>query len=69
VRTLVEKSRATRAGIAPGDVITRVGGTQTPTIDALLIKVAHLAPGRRTTVTVVHPNGHTQTTTLVLSSL
>jgi len=63
------RSRATRAGIAPGDIITRVGRTQTPTIDALLIKLAHLAPGRRTAVTVRHPNGDTQTYTVVLGTL
>jgi len=63
------RSRATRAGIAPGDIITRVGRTQTPTIDALLIKIAHLAPGRRTAVTVLHPNGNTQTYTVVLGTL
>jgi S1-C subfamily serine protease len=63
------RSRATRAGIAPGDIITRVGRTQTPTIDALLIKIAHLAPGRRTNVTVLHPNGDKQTYTVVLGTL
>jgi putative serine protease PepD len=63
------RRRATRAGIAPGDIITRVGGTQTPTIDALLFKIAHLAPGRRTAVTILHPNGDQQTYTIVLGAL
>ena len=63
------RSRATRAGIAPGDIITHVGRTQTPTIDALLIKIAHLAPGQRTVVTVVHPNGVTRIYTVVLGTL
>jgi S1-C subfamily serine protease len=63
------RSRATRAGIAPGDIITRVGRTQTPTIDALLIKIAHLAPGARTHVTVRHSNGDEQTYTVVLGTM
>ncbi|GAA2443513.1 S1C family serine protease [Streptomyces glaucus] len=42
---------ADRAGIAPGDVITRLGGTAVTTVTSLAEALAARRPGERTTVT------------------
>jgi len=60
---------ARRAGIRGGDIITAVGGTQTPTLSDLQTVLADLEPGERVTVSVLLANGKRQSYRLPLGSL
>ena len=57
---------AARAGIVAGDVITAVGGKQTPSSDDLGSVLANLRPGQSVKVRVVRQNGTSATLSLKL---
>ncbi|MBG0813260.1 S1C family serine protease [Planomonospora sp. ID82291] len=60
---------AERAGIEPGDVIVSVGGTETPTTQALSEVLATLTPGKEAEVGLLRPDGSTSTVTVTLGEL
>ncbi|GAA1263899.1 trypsin-like peptidase domain-containing protein [Sphaerisporangium rubeum] len=60
---------AAKAGIRPGDVITKINGTPTPTAAALTEILATLRPGTQVQVELIHPNGTTRTLTVTLGTL
>lgn len=60
---------AAKAGIAPGDVITAVGGTSVTDLAALETALAQLSPGARVQVTLLDQAGAHQTVSVVLGTL
>lgn len=60
---------ADKAGIKPGDIITAVGGTQTPTVDALTTVLAGMKPGDKTKVNYLDQSGNTKTADVTLGEL
>jgi S1-C subfamily serine protease len=60
---------AAKAGIVPGDVITAVNGTATPSTAALSETLAGLRPGQQVPVNVTHADGSTATVTATLGTL
>jgi putative serine protease PepD len=60
---------AAKAGIKPGDVITSVNGTSTPTTAALAAVLAELKPGDTAKVAVTHADGTKSTATVTLGEL
>ncbi|GAA2641957.1 S1C family serine protease [Nonomuraea recticatena] len=60
---------AAQAGIAAGDVIVSVNGTDTPTMSALSEILAAQKPGGQAKVEVVKPDGSTGTVTVTLGEL
>ncbi len=67
VNRVEEDSPADKAGIQKGDVIVRMGRTDTPGADELTTAVRNQKPGTRTTVTVVR-DGSRKTLDLVVGS-
>jgi membrane-associated protease RseP (regulator of RpoE activity) len=65
VNQVEDESPADRAGIRKGDVIVRVGRTDTPTADALTKTVRSMKPGEKVPVVVARQDGrHTLTVVL-----
>ncbi|HET9075414.1 MAG TPA: trypsin-like peptidase domain-containing protein [Acidimicrobiales bacterium] len=60
---------AAAAGIVAGDVITAVGSTPVTNLADLQAALAQLAPGQRTTLTVVDQSGNRRDVTVVLGQL
>lgn len=60
---------AAAAGIKPGDVITGIDGTQTPTTGALSVKLATLKPGDKVTVDLTRSDGSTAKVSVTLGQL
>lgn len=60
---------AENAGIKPGDVITALDGTATPTGAALTQVLAGLAPGQKVTAKITRPDGSTATVDVTLGTL
>ena len=60
---------AAKAGIRPGDVITAIGGTATPDVQALSALLANARPGRSVKVSVTHSDGSTATVNVTLGQL
>ena len=58
---------AQKAGLRAGDIIVKVGSTPIATYDDLLTALAALKPGEAVTVTVVTPQGKTQTVRVTLA--
>lgn len=69
VEKLTQGSPAGRAGIKPGDVITAVNHTPTPTQAQLQSVLANLKPGQTVPVKIVQPDGHTSTVQVTLGTL
>ncbi|WP_214109972.1 S1C family serine protease [Acrocarpospora catenulata] len=69
VGTVTPGGGAAKAGIRPGDVITAVNDTPTPTTTALSQLLATLTPGKQAKVTLQRPNGQTETLTVTLGQL
>lgn len=59
---------ASRAGVQPGDVITKFNGTTITSSDDLLTALAHARPGQSVSVTV-NRNGSRQTLTVTLGKM
>ena len=62
-------SPAATAGIRPGDVITAIGGTATPDVQALSALLANARPGQSVKVSVTHPDASTATVNVTLGQL
>lgn len=62
-------SGAEQAGIKPGDVITSVNGTPTPTMQALSEVLSGLQPGDQAKVELTKPDGSNATVTVTLGEL
>ena len=60
---------AAKAGLQPGDTITKVNGTPTPDTETLAAVLAGLHPGQQVPVTVTKADGTTTTVHLTLSQL
>jgi putative serine protease PepD len=60
---------AAKAGLQPGDVITRVNGTATPDTETLAAVLAGLRPGQRVPVAITKADGSTTTLHLTLGQL
>jgi S1-C subfamily serine protease len=60
---------AAKAGLQPGDVITKVNGTAIPDTETLAAVLAGLRPGQPVPVTVTRPDGSTTTVHLTLGQL
>jgi S1-C subfamily serine protease len=60
---------AAKAGVVPGDTITAINNTATPTTVALSQVLANLKPGDRVTLHLVHANGSTGTAGVTLGQL
>jgi putative serine protease PepD len=69
VITVAAGGAAANAGIQPGDVITALDGTATPTADTLTQILAGLAPGQKVTAKVTHENGSEVTVNITLGTL
>jgi S1-C subfamily serine protease len=71
VGVLVRKAvaPASAAGIKGGDIITSLDSAPTLTLADLQTKLADLAPGKRVTLTVAHPDGSKGTYRVTLGSL
>ncbi|WP_436786063.1 S1C family serine protease [Yinghuangia sp. YIM S10712] len=69
VVTVTPDSGAARAGLQPGDVITAVNGTETPTQAALSELLAGLKPGDVVKVDLVRADGSTATVDVTLGEL
>ncbi|GGS79663.1 protease [Planobispora rosea] len=64
-----EGGGAAQAGIEPGDIITSVNGTQTPSTQALSEVLATLRPGGQAEVGLLRLDGSTATVTVRLGEL
>ncbi|MEU8267006.1 trypsin-like peptidase domain-containing protein [Sphaerisporangium sp. NPDC049002] len=62
-------SGAAKAGIKPGDIIVSVNGRPTPTAATLSEVLAGLKPGAQARVEILHPNGRSDTVTVILGTL
>ncbi|WP_405144927.1 trypsin-like peptidase domain-containing protein [Sphaerisporangium sp. NBC_01403] len=62
-------SGAAKAGIKPGDIIISVNGKPTPTAATLSEVLAGLKPGAQARVELLHPDGRTDTVTVILGTL
>jgi putative serine protease PepD len=60
---------AAKAGIRSGDVITAVGGTGTPDVQALSALLANARPGQSVKVSITHPDGGTASVAVTLGQL
>lgn len=60
---------AAKAGIRAGDVITAVGGTSTPDVQALTTLLANAHPGQSVKVAITHANGGTSAVNVTLGQL
>jgi putative serine protease PepD len=60
---------AVKAGIKPGDVITKINGTATPALSVLQDVLAGLKPGEKVTVTLLRADGTTHDITVTLGNL
>jgi S1-C subfamily serine protease len=60
---------AAKAGLQPGDVITKVNGTATPDTETLAAVLAGLHPGQQVPVTITQADGSTTTVHLTLGQL
>jgi putative serine protease PepD len=60
---------AAKAGIAVGDLITAVNGTQTPTFDELGTVLAGFQPGQTVKLSITHQNGTKGTVSVTLGEL
>ncbi|MEV0581989.1 trypsin-like peptidase domain-containing protein [Nonomuraea sp. NPDC050310] len=69
VYSVIPGGAAATAGIAAGDVIVSVNGTDTPTMAALAEVLAGLQPGDQAKVEVAKPDGTTATATVTLGEL
>jgi S1-C subfamily serine protease len=69
VVSVVADGAAAKAGIAAGDLIAKVNGTETPDTAALSATLATLKPGQRVPVAATHQNGSTATVTVTLGTL
>ena len=67
VRDVTSGSTAANAGLAAGDVITKVDNTQITGSDSLVATIRSYRPGDSVTITYVH-HGETKTTKLTLDS-
>ncbi len=65
VQTVDSKSPATRAGLAPADIVTAFGSQTIDSISALEMSVRQHRPGDRVTMTYLH-NGEIRTTDVTL---
>src|SRR5262245_5785278 len=60
---------AAKAGLQPGDVITKVNGTATPDTETLATVLAGLHPGQQVSLGVTKPDGGTTTVNVTLGEL
>jgi S1-C subfamily serine protease len=68
ITSVVPGSPAAAAGLAPGDLITSVGGQAISSPDGLTTMVSTQSPGRAVSATYVDQYGATQTANLALAS-
>jgi len=59
---------AAKAGIKPGDVLTSIGGKQTPTVDEMTSVLSELKPGKTVTVQLVTQSGAHRSVRLTLGT-
>ena len=69
VISVTPNGAAAKAGIAGGDLITKVNGTPTPTASALSEALAGLKPGQQVPVVVTHADGSESTVSVTLGTL
>jgi S1-C subfamily serine protease len=67
--SVVPGGAAAKAGIKPGDLVTEVNGTATPTTSVLSETLATLKPGQQVPVKVTREDGSTATITVTLGTL
>jgi S1-C subfamily serine protease len=60
---------AAKAGIRSGDVITAVGGTDTPDVQTITALLANARPGQSVKVSITHPDGGTAIVNVTLGQL
>ena len=69
IATVTPGGPAAKAGLQPGDVITKINGTATPDTETLAAVLARLRPGQQVPVTVTRADGSTITIHLTLGQL
>ena len=69
ISSVVSDGPAGQAGLQPGDTITAIGGTTTPTSEAVTEALAARAPGDKVQVSVTAQDGTQRTVTVTLGQL
>jgi putative serine protease PepD len=69
IATVTPGGPAAKAGLQPGDIITKVNGTATPDTETLATVVAGLHPGQQVSLGVTRPDGSTTTVNVTLGEL
>ena len=69
IATVTPGGPAAKAGLQPGDVITKVNGTATPDTETLATVLAGLHPGQQVSLGVTKPDGSTTTVNVTLGEL
>jgi S1-C subfamily serine protease len=69
VAAVIRGGPAAKAGLRPGDVITKINGTPVPDAETLAVVLAALRPGQQVTLDVITVSGSTTTVHLTLGQL
>jgi S1-C subfamily serine protease len=69
IATVTPSGPAAKAGLQPGEVITKVNGSATPDTETLAAVLAGLHPGQQVPVTITRADGTTTTLHLTLGQL